>query len=209
MTIFVVDSGYGNDDPIGHGTLMANLIKQYCDAPLEVMKVSHDDTKEQLARKLCALYSLCNEGDIVLMAWVIDRDADIDLLVNNIATKCTVVCAAGNFASSVEHFTPAHLQSVITVGCLNKSSQIARLSNWPSKSKEVVWMFGTTMKIEGKDGTHVVSGTSVSAALYTALLYRAEQLSHPEKFMTRAMALLKKKFKSEICDLKNRTSIAG
>jgi hypothetical protein len=141
---------------------MIGVIKQHTSESVELIEVSLTDRIVDILNKL---YFSVVSSDIVFCPWAIPGNYAVDVIFSDLADRCWVVTAAGNNNESIENWTPARVENVITVGTLNKSGNKASLSNF-SDTKKLEWVTGTNYKFEDR----VESGTSISAALYTAFL---------------------------------------
>jgi hypothetical protein len=204
--IYVIDTGYSgkhldvqaNPDTVGHGTAMINLIKVYAPVvKVECLSITELMNKRAVLDIFDDLKSKLLPHDIVLIPWVVGRDHDIDQRVNALARDNVIVCSAGNFSSSVDLYSPAGASGVITVGCLNKTSNLASMSNYGSESKEIAFMYGTSIHIDSIHGVMNVSGTSASASIYAALLSRVQPRNR-EKFIKRVFGMMTRKYRSEL-----------
>jgi len=203
IMIYVIDTGYsgnhriisnGNDN-IGHGTAMINFIKMYSPkSDITSIKIENTLTKSVLLRIISELTEKVAKNDIVLLNWVVDKDQMLDNVVLELVNKCNVVCAAGNFGKDIELYSPTTVKGVKVVVCLNKSGNLAKLSNY-SNNIPVIGMFGTTMSIDSINGKIICSGTSVSASIYAALL---DKYHFKKKYVDKAFNILKNRFANEI-----------
>lgn len=149
-----------------HSKSMIDIIKNHnIDCKIELVEIDRNFTLSQLFDTIYDLMPEVLPNDIVLCAWAIPADDEIDHLFNELASCCHVVAAAGNFREPIENYSPVRAEKVIAVGTLNKTGLVAALSNY-SNTKKIVWIPGTNYNI----GYKVSSGTSVSAAIYTAFL---------------------------------------
>lgn len=203
--IILLDTGYSGtrlfnspQDEIGHGTIMANFILDYCgNSDVVIRQIQQTTTITNMKILLDDLIQLVGADDLVVVPWVINRNDEIDNRFSKLARKCTVIGAAGNDGKNIDLFTPARNPDVITVGCLNKSGMPAKLSN-RSNTKSITWMFGTNMTQHGIAGKVNCTGTSVSCAIYAGLLYRARKTRCADTFMRRTLAIMGRKFKNEL-----------
>lgn len=121
------------DDDVGHGTLVAatavgkNLgICSY--AKLINVKVGmqgHNPTLLELGQSIDAIVTRAAADPlktrIVNMSWTVLRSSWLDAKVQSLLDLgITVICAAGNLGRSVEDISPAGLDTVITVGSIDK-----------------------------------------------------------------------------------------
>ena len=160
--IYLLDSPFTETS---HSCFILDIIKEHSTEYVELIPISSEIKSKELSRIIFSLFKKVLPNDIVLCPWAVPRDVVLDGLFTELSTLCYIVAAAGNFSSSIENYTPAGTDGVITVGTLNKFGLIAVLSNYGS-SKEIAWVPGTNYNTGTKNG----SGTSVSAALYAAFL---------------------------------------
>jgi hypothetical protein len=145
---------------------MIDIIKNHNNTvKIELVEIDKNFTVNQLFDTIYDLMPKVLPTDIVLCAWAIKANDNIDDLFNELASYCNVVAAAGNFRKPIENYSPVRAEKVIAVGTLNKTGLVAALSNY-SNSKKIVWIPGTNYDV----GYKVSSGTSVSAAIYAAFL---------------------------------------
>jgi hypothetical protein len=153
---------------ISHSKYMCDIIKNHTSEPIIIIPLNANSTYGDIAKTIYSLFDKVIPSDIVLCSWAVPANNDLDDLFTELSKLCYVIAAAGNFKEPIENYTPARSEGVITVGTLNKSGLVAALSNY-SNSKEVVWIPGTNYNVGWTNG----SGTSVSAAVYTAFLAEA------------------------------------
>lgn len=123
---------------------------------------------------------------IVNMSWGVARSAWLDSKVQSLLDAgATVICAAGNSGISVEDVSPAGLDSVITVGAIDRYDIPAGFNNIsPSDSGLVtadglsldIFAPGDNVMIAGFDGSEfgsskygIASGTSFAAPLVSGV----------------------------------------
>lgn len=98
---------------------------------------------------------------IVNMSWCVARSAWIDAKIQGLLDMgITVVCAAGNNGISVEDVTPAGLDSVITVGSIDKYDIPSGFNNISPSDAGVTTGFGLSLDI-------FAPGEAVLTAAYT------------------------------------------
>lgn len=163
--IYLVDSKFEKNS---HCNYIMDIIREHTDVQIELVPINSEISIGKIASIIYELFPKVLPQDIVLCAWAIPKNAQLDELFTELSSLCYVVAAAGNFKKPVENYTPAGADGVITVGTLNKSGLVAALSNYGT-SKEIIWLPGTNYNVGWKNS----SGTSVSAALYTAFLAEA------------------------------------
>jgi len=200
MMIYVIDTGYAGqhtdvviksgDDVIGHGTTMIDYIKDYNrKANITSVQISNlTPSTDELIKIIEDLIDCVTADDIVLFTWIIEKDHRFDLVVSRLVARCTVVCAAGNLTAPVAAYSPCTVLGIHTITALNKSGTRAHFSNY---GPGTIPMFGTN--ITSSSGQQY-TGTSVAAAIYTALLSR----NSSPRFQRRAFSLLSRKFANEL-----------
>lgn len=160
--IYLLDSPYTETS---HSKYLIDIITQHTQVPIKHIEIENNPTISKLSQILYSVLEVVIPCDIVLCAWAIPANEHLDQLFEELTQCCYVVAAAGNFKQPIENYTPARTNGVITVGTLNKEGLVAALSNY-SNTKEVVWIPGTNYNVGWKNS----SGTSISAALYSAFL---------------------------------------
>jgi len=198
--IYVIDTGYAgthidvvtstSSDDIGHGTAMVEYIKDYNkNANITSIQLpTLTPSSCELIQLVESLIEKVAADDIVLFTWVIKRDSCFDLVVSRLALCCVVVCAAGNYSSSISEYSPCSVIGVRTITALNKSGTLAQFSNY---GQGTIPMFGTNVTSSSEQQ---YTGTSVAAAIYTALITR----NSSPRFFRRAFKLLSRKFANEL-----------
>lgn len=189
--IYLFDSVLTN-----HGNDMLDIFKKFNDREqVHIINTENFNSIDELVNTLHSLEDKLSSKDIVLFTWIMPKNNLVDLAVDKLSQKCHVICSAGNLSQPVSHYSPARVSSVITIGCLNKSSKPAQLSNLPTTEKSLEWMYGTNIQLSNG---RAISGTSASAAIYAALFAKAIKFKNPQRFMQKAKTLLGKKFKAEL-----------
>ncbi len=131
-------------------------------------------TEESIIEKMDLAYNNSCPGDILLLPWVVSNSKIINEKIDSLLLKFTIVAAAGNHSKDIESFSPANHPGIITVGCLNKSGQVAALSNTSGDSaRPLAWAPGTNFYV----GDRPYSGTSISAAIYAGLLAESKKIN--------------------------------
>lgn len=121
------------EDDLGHGTAVASMavgknLGVCSHAKLMVVKVGgkdHSATLVEIGQAIDAIVAHASANPLVTrvvnMSWGIARSAWLDSKVQSLIDMgVTVVCAAGNQGISVEDISPAGLDTVITVGSIDK-----------------------------------------------------------------------------------------
>lgn len=163
--IYLIDQSeqYGN-----HSMKMRAILNDLTSEVVEYIPIPSTLTDKRVVNVIAELVGKVNSSDIVLTPWLVPTNVTLVTLFEQLSDKCWVVVPAGNTAEPIDQFTPAGIDSVITVGALNKSGNRAGFSNY-STTKPLVWVTGTNY--EHKDFTE--TGTCVSATVYAALLANA------------------------------------
>lgn len=212
VTVAVLDTGYdiaGNDttrikegidvsgtgtvqDVDGHGTQMANIIRDNTNENVSVLPVCVTDEEgcsSSLKIYLGILVAMQENVEIINISMCSYKPAD-GFMVEDAIQKAYekgifVVTAAGNYMSNVENFVPANIDNAIVVSAVNGDKTFATYSN-----------FGTTVdysaygevETKGFNGeTVTASGTSVSAAIVSAYIGQIKSKSY-ERSMNEIIA---------------------
>lgn len=192
MKIFVIDTGYGESDWMGHGTVITDIVRYYnIHADIQTLRNNNHNTLMSLEINLFYVLANCSESDMVLTPWNIPQNDKIDQLFKKISLKCSrIICTAGNHSQNIlDEWTPARLTDYCdVVHCIKKSGDAA---SFATHSKETIGMYGTNVTCP--DGV-VRSGSSISAAIYCGIISR----NSDKKFFRRVYRLIQKKYLSEI-----------
>jgi hypothetical protein len=159
------------DEPLSkyaHSTFLKTVLEEHTSTEVVLMGMPTNMSLGDLYSLIEQISLRVTSADIVLCAWAIQGNHQMDQLFEELAEKCWVVVAAGNTNQSIDLYTPARACNVITVGALNKSLIKATHSGF-SEKKELEWVIGTNYTVDGVTR----SGTSLSAALYAAFLAEA------------------------------------
>lgn len=201
--IYVIDTGYSGThldvisepDSVGHGTAMINLIKVYSPkSQITCMRISEEMNKCELLRILLDVKTRIKPQDILLTTWVVERNPEIDFIIEEIAKTNRVVCAAGNMSDDFALYSPAGAHGVTTVACINKSGSLAQMSNY-SMTLPFEVMYGTSVVVQGMTARMTIAGTSPAASIYAALLDRSKGRM---SFLRRANKMLRAKYRREL-----------
>jgi len=202
--IIVSDSGYvglhtdvtgaGSDwSPVNHGTQIINLIKSYSpDAIIHMHQVPEEFNLSQakMVQHVTQLRDMARPDDLVMINWVVHIDPVIDYIVTDIADQSDTIICAGNFGDTIENWSPCCVVNAKTISCLNKSNNLAKLSNYGDKC---IPMYGTSVTFS--DGT-IRSGTSASTAIMAAILWRDTS----ERFLHKVMYKMRQYHETELAD---------
>lgn len=162
--IYLLEDSSGSE----HSKMLSTIISEHTSIEIRYNEIEDNSTLSSISSILTYLLDQVTSQDIVLCAWSMPYDAIVDNMFVQLTDKCWVVAAAGNNGQLIDGYIPANTRNVITVGCLNKSGNKAALSNY-SADKNIVWVPGTNYSVNGI----LKSGTSISAALYSAFLAEA------------------------------------
>jgi hypothetical protein len=181
------------DDDIGHGTAVAAMacgknLGIASHLKLVVMKIGgagYNATLVDIGTAIDAILTRVsadpNKTRVVNMSWGIARSAWLDSKVQSLLDAgLTVVCAAGNQGISVEDISPAGLDTVITVGSIDKYDIPSGFNNISPGDSGLTTGHGLSLDIfaPGEDVTipsktptaySVGSGTSFSAPLIAGI----------------------------------------
>lgn len=154
-----------------------------------LFSIPENPTVDDILEVIDKVHFAVSETDLVVCSWRVTKNELIDEAFKKLAKKCRVIVAAGNTSDLIDNYSPAHLNEVTTVGCLNKSGGVAALS-CRSSTKDLVWVPGTNFHIDG----HTETGTSVSAVVYAAFL----EASNDEYELQQKLTSYKKQVHAEL-----------
>ncbi|MBR1907094.1 MAG: VaFE repeat-containing surface-anchored protein [Clostridiales bacterium] len=123
-------------DKNGHGTFMADLIKESTDkAYIISVKAVGDNGKGTVSDVYNALqYAADQKPDIILMAISIKDNPDeyvaLKSLIEETASKTTVIASAGNNNADASKYLPAGSDGVITIGAVKNDFYKTATSNY-------------------------------------------------------------------------------
>lgn len=152
--------GDDTSDSNGHGTRMAQLIKETNpDAQIMSIKaLGADGTGDASAIIAAIKYAVQNNAGIINLSVSALKNSDYDLVAKAIAEAQSkgikVVAAAGNKSMDASHFIPAGIDGVITIGAADKNGERLASSNYGDCVEYNV----------------IADSTSEAAAIYSALL---------------------------------------
>ena len=180
------------DDINGHGTAISSIIAgntcSLTNADLKVVKIfgATPTLQSHLLAAFDAIiaHSATNRfPSIVNLSWIIDKNTFIESKIQKlIDNKIAVVCSAGNAGIPIPNVTPASMFDAITIGAYGQDFEPCDFSNYTSSGITVtnsgvnfgaidVWAPGIDIMAANIDGTyHIVSGTSIAAAIHSATL---------------------------------------
>jgi len=214
-TLPVFNGSYADD--VGHGTAVASMavgknLGVCTNIHLVNVKVggaSHNATLLEIGVAIDAIVARASADPIktriVNMSWGIARSAWLDAKVQSLLDLgILVVCAAGNSGISVENISPAGLDTVVTVGSIDKYDIPSGFNNISPTDAGVTTGYGLSLDIfapgenvvvAGADGKYYsVSGTSFAcplvagAAAEIAGLYTTPKMYHELKQILQATA---------------------
>lgn len=202
--IILSDSGYAgshtdisgaNTDwsPWQHGTCITDLIREYApDSVIHVHQVPEEFnlSREKMLTHITELCDMATPEDLIVIMWVVHRDPVMDDLVSKLAQKSDTIICAGNFADTIENWSPPCVREAQTISCINKSDKLAKLSNYGDKC---IPMYGTSVKFSNGE---VTSGTSCSTAIMAGIRWR----NTSDKFLRRVMYKMRKYHEWELAD---------
>lgn len=175
-------------DDVGHGTAVASMAvgKNLGVCPnahlvsVKIGSASHNATLLEVGQAIDAIVARAAADPvktrIVNMSWGIARSQWLDAKIQGMLDMgILVVCAAGNSGISVENISPAGLDTVITVGSIDKFDIPSGFNNISPTDAGVTTGYGLSLDIfapgehvvvAGTDGKYYdVSGTSFAAPL--------------------------------------------
>lgn len=186
-----------NDDFIdrkGHGTALSSLVVgKTCgitNAKLKVVKIFDKDVPTKLSDFLSALdaiytdFSGVNTYGVVNCSWEIERNEYVENKLRTLwVSGVQIVVAAGNTSTEIGNVTPAAMPEALVVGSYNASLTPCDFSDYTGAQAISVtggtvnggklsgWAPGENIYVATIDGGYdFVSGTSVSAAIHSAIL---------------------------------------
>jgi hypothetical protein len=171
--IYLIDTVSDGRDDHGHGSAMCFFINQISNASIKTYScISGDTISADIAiTSLLEIADIITCDDVLILNFTFSEKIKfINDLVFNISCTAPVIVAAGNLSTDASNFTPVIAgNNVYTIGCLNKSQEIASFSN--TGDLVTAYVTGTNQNYI-KDGTIIkVSGTSVSASYFGAALH--------------------------------------
>lgn len=197
------------DDNSGHGTAMSSLIIGNTqgvskNAVLHVIKLfdsnSGSITIGEILNALDAVLShhIANDSTtvkVVCLPWVTPKNNFLDNKITEMnASNLVVVAAAGNNGADVDNYSPAGVNSVITVGAMNTDYVVTSFTNVPWSNPTTayfnnygaaldIFTLGVNVSCAGitdVDAYIEISGTSVASAIAAGAAIQWANL-HPTK----------------------------
>jgi len=173
-----------------HGYVTQTLVKYYnpC-AEIFYIGLDKSSSYDNITDALEKVLDLICDQDYFLVTWTVKKNVAIDNLFLQIKNKCKkVICCAGNDRINVDLISPANLTKHIDViTCLRKNGQLASFSNFGDYTRG---MYGTNILVNGEK----ISGSSISAAIYTGILSRNDN----PRFLQKVTYLMQQRFAQEL-----------
>lgn len=185
---------FNNDftDDVGHGTAVAAMAvgknlgtSTHCKlVNVKIGSSNHNATLLEVGQAIDAILNRIaadpNVTRIINMSWGITRSTWLDSKVQSlIDAGATVICAAGNQGISVEDISPAGLDTVITIGSIDKYDIPSGFNNISPTDSGLTTSHGLSLDmfapgedvlIATKEGGYALgSGTSFSAPLVSGI----------------------------------------
>lgn len=178
ITVYVIDTGVGQDDCHGHGTVVASMIadERYGAAPgVQIVSVRALDcsgygTSQQVVDAVRWVKDNANPStSVVNMSLGGSPDAPVDAAVAELAEIMPVVVAAGNSSTNACNVSPARVPAAITIAAYDHSNFRSLFSNHGPCVD--FWVPGTAIDGIDRFGNRVQwSGTSMAAALASGVI---------------------------------------
>ncbi|WP_181899179.1 S8 family serine peptidase [Lachnotalea glycerini] len=128
------------EDDNGHGTDMAEIIVNNTPSTVKIMpiKIANDSGKATVLNAYLGIKAAIeNNADIIniSMGTINSSSSAIlsSIIEEAVSNQIIVVAAAGNDNANVENYTPANIDSVITVSATDSNGEIASFSNYGDK----------------------------------------------------------------------------
>lgn len=173
ITIYVIDTGVGEEDCNGHGTVVASIAagSEYGVAPaadVVSVKALNCEGSGTAADVIAAVEIVAEIADpetsVVNMSLGGPAKASVDAVVASLAERMPVVVAAGNESTDACEKTPARVPAAITVAGYDNTNLRSIFSNYGSCVD--IWAPGTAVDGVDKNGDRVQwSGTSMTTAI--------------------------------------------
>lgn len=190
IIIYVIDTGVGEDDCHGHGTVVASMAAgdKYGIAPsansvsVKALDCNGSGTAADVVR---AVEWVAENADpdtsVVNMSLGGDPSPSVDSAVASLAAIMPVVVAAGNESTDACSKSPARVPEAITVAGYDRNNLRSIFSNFGPCVD--MWAPGTAIDGIDKSGSRVQwSGTSMSTALVSgAIAFIASRDSIPTR----------------------------
>lgn len=181
-------------DTNGHGTALASvMVGNQCgitDAHVKSVKIFQSGVPTYQSDMLAAFDAIIadasqNAGKLMVanLSWNIARNSYIESKIAIlIAQGVRVVAASGNDGSEITDVTPAAMASVMTIGAYSEDFLPCDFTNYTSSAVSITqgatnggaldgWAPGINIRAATLDGNlAMVAGTSIAAAIHTAVL---------------------------------------
>jgi subtilisin family serine protease len=187
------------DDEAGHGTatgslIVGNTLGAAPAATLHNVKLFDANTGQttigEIINALDAVLAHHNantpsQAKVVCMPWIISKNAFVDAKISEMnGLNLVVVCSAGNTGADVNDYSPAGVNSVITVGAFDRSFVVSSFTAtpWIGTSEAAFNNYGAALdifalgvdvsvaSIDGTDTYDTASGTSLSASITAGIV---------------------------------------
>ena len=178
IDIYVVDSGIGEEDCSGHGTLVGSIfsdpeigiVKGANIISVKVLNCDGETTEAQLVDAINRIKAVAIPGSsVVNISLGGPKSALIDNAVNDLALVMPVVVAAGNESLDACTTSPAGAKNAITVSSLDKYQWRTWFANYGLCVD--MWAPGKNVDAVNKESKrNQVNGTSISAPLVSAAI---------------------------------------
>lgn len=170
-------------DENGHGTAMANIILEHAGNGVKVMPIKVADKagrSSSLKLYLAIRHGIEQGADIINISMSSYKPTDKGIVAAAIreaaAQGIFVVTAAGNYGENTADYIPANVEKAIVVSAVNADKTRDTYSNYGNSTDYCAYGSVETKGIHNKKVT--ISGTSVSAAIVSAVISRIIRL-HP------------------------------
>lgn len=173
ITVYVIDTGVGEEDCNGHGTVVSSMISgdDYGVASgAEIVSVKALDcngfgTQADVVNAVNWVKANATpENSVVNMSLGGAPNAAVDAAVASLSAMMPVVVAAGNSSTSACNLSPARVPSAITIAAYDQYNLRSIFSNYGPCVD--LWVPGTAIDGVDKNGNRVQwSGTSMATAL--------------------------------------------
>jgi len=178
IDIYVVDSGVGEEDCAGHGTLVSSIlndpnigvVKGANVISVKVLNCNGETTQSELINAINYIKTSANPSkSVVNISLGGPKSSTVDTAVNELGSLMPVVVAAGNESTDACYTSPAGAKNAITVSSVDKYQWRTWFANYGSCVD--IWAPGKNVDAVNKDGVQKqVNGTSVSAPLVSAAI---------------------------------------
>jgi subtilisin family serine protease len=180
-------------DEAGHGTatgslIVGNTLGSAPAATLHNVKLFEANTGQTTIGEIInALNAVLthhantpSHAKVVCMPWIIDKNTFVDAKISEMnGLNLVVVCSAGNTGADVNDYSPAGVNSVITVGAFDRSYVVSSFTAtpWVGAAEAGFNNYGAELDIfalgvdvsvasnDANDAYNTASGTSLSASI--------------------------------------------